>query len=447
MHLVASALYGFAADPAGVVKGDIAPFIKILSLISLVLCTLYLIFGGFRYMTSAGDPSSLMHAKKIIKNSLIGLVIVLSAATLSGLLSNAYGSPSSTAVNKQVPTISQITPESKSSGIIDIIIKTITGVLDNIVQTVASPFLKGLSYFTTGTPLIEANSSAFNLWLIVTGIADGLFTLVIVLLGLHVMSFSTLGLDEVNLTQLLPRIGLAYLLINSSIFIIDAVISLSNMMIQVISHGQSVSAVWQSLTTVVQHSSSYGLATLIIMVIFLVFSVILIVYYVGRLVTLYLGGVLAPLIVLVWILPGFRDFALTATKKYFTLVFVLFVHVVILELAASIIVGVVNGSTNSSPLMALIVGLATLICLLKTQGVMSQLSIAAIGPKTARQIGQRLILNLNYLSRETSSLIAPLMPAFINSKSGSAPTKFASIDNRKTINPAKTSESTKAKKS
>lgn len=404
-----------ATSASAATASGIEPFIKTLSIICLTVCVLFLIIGGFRYMTSSGSPVALAQAKKIIKNTLIGLVIVLSAATLSNFLSNAYGSPKTDNIAKNVPAITTVTPESKSSGIINIIIKTITGVLNNIVQTIATPFLNGLSFFTSGTPLIVSSSSVFNIWLIVVGIADGLFTLVIILLGLHVMSFASLGLEEISLTQLLPRIGFGYLMINSSIFVIDAFISLSNLMIHVISQGVSTSSLWQSLTQVVQNSGGYGLATLIVMVIFLVFSVILMIFYVGRLVTIYLGGVLSPLIVLIWLLPGLRDFAMTAAKKYFSLIFVLFVHVVILELAASIISSIVNGSNDSSPLMALIIGLATLVCLLKTQGVMSQLSYAAIGPRTARQIGQRLILNMSYIGRESMAVVSPIVSSFSSS--------------------------------
>lgn len=444
MHLVVNI---FATlESQSVISKGIEPFIKSLSLIALLVCTLFLVIGGFRYITSSGNPEALLKAKKIIKNSVIGLVIVLGATTITSLLSSSYGPVSGPSVTS-VPAISAINPSSNSSGIIDIIIKTIAGVFNDIIQTVATPFLNGLSYFTKGTPLIESNASAFNLWLIVTGAADGLFTLVIILLGFHVMSFSSLGLDEVSMFKLLPKIGLAYLLMNSSIFLIDALVSLSNLMIKVVSQGQSVTSLWQALTTVVQKSSGDGLATLIVMIIFLIFSVILIVYYIGRLVTIYLGAVLAPLIILIWLLPGLRDFAVSATKRYLVTIFVLFVHVVILELAASIILGIVSGSSDSSPLMALLIGLATLICLIKTQGVMSQLSYAATGPKIARQIGQRLILNMNYITSGASTIAAPLMPTFLSTKNEYPATKYSSVDNKKTITPTASNSPKSDKKS
>jgi hypothetical protein len=153
------------------------------------------------------------------------------------------------------------------------------------------------------------------------------------------------------------------------------------------------------LTTVVKQAGGQGVAALLIMIAFLIFAVILLVYYVGRLVTLYLGAVMSPVILLLWLVPGFRDFSESAAKIYLTTVFVLFVHVVILELAASLFAGLVLGSPTHTPdtLMAMVVGLATLVALLKTQGVMMQLSYVSVGPRSARKLGGQFMTGVSYL--------------------------------------------------
>jgi hypothetical protein len=125
------------------------------------------------------------------------------------------------------------------------------------------------------------------------------------------------------------------------------------------------------------------------MLLFLIFTVILLVFYVGRLVTLFVGAVLAPVILLLWLIPAFRDFVETAIKVYLMAIFVLFVHVVILLLASSLFVGM-SGDANNV-IMAMIAGLATVLALLKTQGVMTQLSFASLGPRTARQLGGQFV--------------------------------------------------------
>jgi hypothetical protein len=400
----------FFADAASVVSSSIAPVITKISLLSSAFCALFVMIGGYQYITSSGNPESLLRAKRIIKNALIGLVIVLAAALLSNFLKSAYGPLPVNGTNGIVPSLSAIKPTSSSSGLITVIIKAITGVLSAIVETVAIPFLKALSYFTSGTPLAAANHSVFNLWVSSVGIADSLMVLCIVLLGLHVMGFYSLGIGEVNIRQLLPQISIAFMFINSSIFIIDAVIGLSNILIKAISGNEAAHSVWNVLSEVVKQPSAYGLAALIIMTIFLVFSVILLIFYVGRIVTIYLGAVLAPMVILCWLLPGLRDMAISASKRYFSAIFVLFVHVVILELAASLLSGIISTNQTPDPLMAMIVGLATLVALLKTQGVMNQLSYASIGPRMSRQIAERIVLGASYIGSQAVNTINSYLP-------------------------------------
>jgi len=81
--------------------------------------------------------------------------------------------------------------------------------------------LNGISAFLTNTPALSTNSVVFNFWLVMMGITNSLFAIVIALLGFQVMSASTFGFEELTLKEILPRIGLAFLLANTSIFLID----------------------------------------------------------------------------------------------------------------------------------------------------------------------------------------------------------------------------------
>ena len=206
------------------------------------------------------------------------------------------------------------------------------------------------------------------------------------------MSASTLGLDEIDIKHLLPQIIITFLCINSSLFFIDTIISISNGMINAIKAGFNYSNVWTVLNNITDKAGSLGLATLLIMIIFLVLTFILLIYYVGRLVTLYLGAVLAPILILLWLLPSFKDFASNAAKTYMSTVFVLFIHVIILMLASSIFTGL-SATSNSSPdtIMSLVVGMSTLIALIKTQGVLTQLNYVSIGPKSIRKLSGQFI--------------------------------------------------------
>jgi hypothetical protein len=207
-----------------------------------------------------------------------------------------------------------------------------------------------------------------------------LLVLVVALLGFHVMSFATFGLEEIEFKHLLPRIGVAFRLVNTSIFIIDAVISLSNGMIDALNAGFPATSVWGSLTIVADQANTLGLAGLLIMLAFVILSVMLMVYYVLRLVTLYIGAVLSPIVMILWLLPDFNFFAEAAARAYISIIFVLFINVVILDLAASIFGGMMLATPDHSlnPLTAMVVGIAMLLALLKTQGVLTQLSYAHV---------------------------------------------------------------------
>lgn len=386
-----------ASSAANIMRSFVAPVVHTLGIVASLVCVCFLVIGGYHYITSTGRPDRLQYAKRILRNALLGLVIVLAASLLTSILLHAYTN-SNTAISQKLPPLTNIKPAPVSNSLVNILLKMITGLLNNIIQSVATPFLKALSFFTSATPLMANNSSVFNLWLTIVGITDVLFVLAISLLGFHIMSASAFGFEEMELKHLLPRLGLVFLLVNTSIFAIDGVIEISNVMIRAI-NSSGVYSVWQALTQITKQSGGLGIASLLIMIAFLIFAVILLVYYVGRIVTLYLGAVLSPLVFLLWLLPGFRDFSENATKTYLSTIFVLFVHVVILELAASLFAGLQAGFSTSEAngLMALVVGLATIIALLKTQGVMMQFSYASIGPRNARKLGNHFMNGVNYL--------------------------------------------------
>ena len=311
-----------------------------------------------------------------------------------------------------MPNLQAIEPKSESNGWLDMIINAITGVLVKLINGAATPFLNALDFFTKSTPSMASNQSVFNFWLAMVGICWALLILVIALVGFHVMSASALGFDEVDLRQLIPRFLLIFALMSSSIFLIDGIIGLSNVLITAVGQISGAASVWTTLTGVVEKTSGLGLAALFIMLAFVLFSIVLLVYYVMRLVTLYLGAVLSPLVILLWIVPGFRDFAETAFKTYITTIFVLFVHVVILQLAASLFAGMATASgDNAMPdtLMAMVTGIATVLMLLRAQGTMMQFSYVSMGSRNIKKLGSQFINGVSYMTgkgRAASSAIS-----------------------------------------
>lgn len=392
------ALFANASAASEAMRSFLNPVIMTLCVIASLACTFFLVTGGIEYMSSKGKPENLEHAKRTIKNALIGLLLVIAAVTLTAILSHAYGSPAGEIGNK-LPALTPIQQESSTS-FWDVVTKAIIHVLVNIVESIGEPFVKALGYFTNATPLMGDNSSVFNLWLAIVGIADVLFILVVALLGFHIMSFNSLGFDELDIKQILPQLAFVFLLMNTSIFAIDAVIGLSNGMIHALQSGFPSTSIWDLLSKLTEQSASLGLGGLLVMIAFLVLTVMLLVYYVGRLITLYIGAVLSPLVLLLYLLPAFKDFAISALKTYLTVIFVLFVQVVIMQLASSIFSGMLQGDNGDQPdtLMALIVGTATVLALLKTQGVMKELSYAASTPRAAREMAGSFMRGVGYMN-------------------------------------------------
>lgn len=395
------------ADTSGAVsamRDYVWPTMKVLASLASIASVFFIVNAGYLYMTSSGNPEKLEHAKHILKNAILGLVIVLAAITLTSILTNAYGSPQ-TVSNATLPSLEAIPPEEVNNGLVDILIKAVTGFLNNIIQAVASPFLGALDYFTKSTPLMGENQSVFNFWLAMVGIADVLLILVVALIGFHIMSASAFGFDEIEFKHLLPRIGLIFLLMNTSIFFIDGIIAVSNALITAVGKVSGASTVWSTLTEVVKQAGGQGLAALLMMMVFLIFSVVLLIYYVARLVVLFIGAVLSPIVAMVWLIPGFRDFAETAFKTYIVTIFVLFVHVVILQLSASLFTGMAQSSGNDFPdtLMAMVVGLATILVLLRTQGVMMQFSYVSMGARNMRKLGGQFMNGVSYLTNKGRS--------------------------------------------
>ena len=387
-------IFTFASSYSYVVS-SLSPIIKTFGVIGSLLSVLFLVIGAFNYITSSASPEKLEKSKKIIKNALIGLVIVISASFISNFLINTYG-PVNNHQATSIPSISAIKTNKSSNGLIDIVIKTISGVLGSIIETIGIPFIAALAYFLKATPLVSTNTAVLKLWLICLGIADGLLILAITLIGLKIITSTSLGFKSVDLRELLPQILVTFMFMNFSIYLIDYLIQISNIMIKAISSSNIINNFWKALETIVGTTSGYSLAILLIMLIFLILSIILLIFYLGRLITIYLGAVLSPIVILCFLIPGFRDSAISMIKKYVSVVFVLFVHVVIIELAASLLVGIYSNSSNLSPLMALVLGLAALFALIKTQGVLAELAVISVVPRMARKLSQRMVLNLSY---------------------------------------------------
>lgn len=83
------------APPAGTARGDLSSVI--LNVINYVLgfvgvvALAYLIYGGFRYITSGGNEESITVAKDTIINAIIGIIVIGVSAALVNFVVRAVG--------------------------------------------------------------------------------------------------------------------------------------------------------------------------------------------------------------------------------------------------------------------------------------------------------------------------------------------------------------------
>jgi hypothetical protein len=367
----------------------------------------FLIKAGYQYLTSSGKPESLASAKKTIRNAIIGLVIVLGAGVLISIFNNALSGTitNGTTSTVNVAPLDSVTP---SDGLTQVLIDAVSSFMQNIVESAVKPITDGVFGYLATTPSLLTNSVIVNFWLISLGIVDSLFVLVTALLGLHVMSGDTFGFEEVELKQVLPKLGLFFLGANVSLFLADYVIVTCNALVMAVLNstgGLSHSWVVNIINSTTLINSNTPLITLIFLVIFLIVAILLLLMFVTRLIIISIGAVLSPFIFLLWTTPKFSDFAEIATKSYFVAVFMVFVQVIVIQLAASFL-ALPQGSNNS--LISIVVAIGLFLTLLKVPTSMSNMMFYVSGNGRLKKMGEQIMNvmtsgNNSSISRSTAT--------------------------------------------
>lgn len=391
----------FAASTSSEITNYTNDTLSIITLVAAVSAVFFLIKGGYLYLTSVGKPESLEQAKKTIRNALIGLVIVIAAGLIVSVFQNALNSSGGSAGDASI-NISPVETIKPSDGLTQVLIDAVSGFLRNIVESATKPIVDGIFTYLTTTPSLLNNQVIFKFWLVMLGITDSLFVLIVALLGLHFMSASTLGFEEMELKQLFPRIGLAFLGANISLFLADYAILTSNALVKTVidstgglNHAWIVNAINPSTLA----SGTTPLITLIFLVLFLIISIVLLLLYISRLIMISLFAVLSPFLFLLWTLPKFSDISEIAAKTYLTTVFIVFVHVVVIQLASSFL-AFPEHSGNS--LISILVAIGLFITLLKIPQLLIQISFYTSKGSAFKKFGGQII---NVLTTSSSSSV------------------------------------------
>ncbi|MCL5411926.1 MAG: hypothetical protein M1150_04315 [Patescibacteria group bacterium] len=381
--------------PANAASGDIKSYatetLSLIVLISSLASVLFLIRGGYLYVTSAGNPEAIASAKKTIRNALLGLALVLAATVIQSIFSNALNT-SSTATPTNQFSLSPIQPADTTGGLTKVLIDAIAGFLQNIIESATKPLVDGVIGFLTTTPSVASNSVIFNFWLVTLGIADSLFVLVLALLGLQLMSADTFGFQELEFKQILPRVGLAFLGANISIFLIDRIISLNNALIKTVldaTGGIEKAWVLNAFDPTSLASGATSLITLVFMILFVILVIVLMLFYISRMILIALGAALSPLLFLIWAIPKTADLAEIAVRGYLVTIFSIFIHVVIIQLASAFLT--IPGQSGTNSVISILVSIGLFFTLLKTPSLMMQMVFYTSKNGAVKKIGGQIL--------------------------------------------------------
>lgn len=389
-------LFFLTADPAyAQSNAAVAQFtgqtINTLTIIASLASVIFLVKGAYTYITSTGKPDAIEHAKNTIRNALIGLILVIGAGFISQLFTNALTTPAGPS-GTQTFQLQPLTPDNPETGLTQVLLDAINGFIQSLVQSATKPLIDGIISLITTTPSVVGNSVIFNFWLTIVGITDALFVLLIAVLGFQLMSAASFGFDEIEFKHILPKVGLAFLGANTSIFLVDWVISLSNTLVNALlatTGGISNAWILNAINLQTLRDGTVVPITLIFMLLFIVLSAILLLFYITRLIVVALGAVVSPLIFLLWAVPKFSDFAEISTKAYLTMIFTVFIHVIIIQLASAFFALPEQAGTNT--FVSVLLGIGLLLTLLKTQSFMLQLMFYNTGRSMIRKLGGQIV--------------------------------------------------------
>lgn len=84
---------GFATATETTVSGYLGSIVQYILSFLGVLFVVFIIYAGFLWMTARGDDEQVSKAKDIMRNSVVGLIIVLSAALITTTIFKIFFTP------------------------------------------------------------------------------------------------------------------------------------------------------------------------------------------------------------------------------------------------------------------------------------------------------------------------------------------------------------------
>ncbi len=222
------------------------------------------------------------------------------------------------------------------------------------------------------------------------GVVDAAVAIFIVIAGYNLMIARQIGASYQGIMEFLPRIALAVLAANLSLFFIRFFIDLENVLCQGVTDLFGLTLLTNTIVGIFHGNlAGAGLLVFLLAMILGVMNLLLAGQMLLRLVLLVLLIVLAPPAFLCWALPQTQGYARLWTSTFAATVFVQFFQVTALALGAMLIsyISAAHLLSLDSTVLTLLVSLAVLYLVLRIPGMLRVYAlrpIAEAGPAAVR---------------------------------------------------------------
>lgn len=244
-----------------------------------------------------------------------------------------------------------------------VLVTFLRSIADSLHVLVKGVMGSSLNFITRTPPAGSYNSpTVHTLWNVVRGIADAALVLVALFAGFNVMARQHLGSPYHEAMEVIPRLILGALLVNTSLSWGQLAIDINNALCKAL--GQTSLPAWQHADTVTQ-----ALVNVIATLIYLTTSLLLVIQMLMRLALVDVLLITAPIGLLCWILPQTNSWARLWSTTFFSVVFVQFVQVVALKLGGSLMTDLTPMAADAA-LLSVFLGIAVLVLTLKIPSLM-----------------------------------------------------------------------------
>lgn len=207
--------------------------------------------------------------------------------------------------------------------------------LESVATQLLGPALPAVGDLLFRTPAFDQVPAIEGSWQLVRGVADALFVLAWLGVGVVVM---TSGGSDARYTAkvLVPRVALAAILANASLALCGALVALNNALVAALL-GPGGAAVFAEFAAALGVTDPlHTMVGILVGIVAAVLALLLVVLFVGRALLLLLLTVLAPLALATYALPQTSEVARVWWRVFLALLFVQVVQAMLVAVAVTV---------------------------------------------------------------------------------------------------------------